>query len=183
MLPFLLVIIVFLELLGIIGALFIFTSILLSLFWGSPYMGIPRKTLKQILAFGELNKNDIFYDLGAGDARVIISAKEDFRAQKITGYEISPWPYLKGTIMIRMVGLQNTVIFDRKNIFNTNLSDATFVYLYLYTLFIKERVAPKLAEELKIGTKILSCSSQIDCTKYPMFELIKSDYIGKVHVY
>lgn len=180
---FLFVLILLCVLCALVAALLIFVSLLLSLLWGSPYIGIPRSTLKQILSFGGLAKDDTFYDLGAGDARVVISAQKDFAVTKVTGYEISPWPYLKGKAMIKIAGLKNIVHFERKNIFSTNLSDATFVYLYLYASFINEKIAPKLAQELKSGTKIVSCSSQIDLARYPMFELIKSDRIGNIHVY
>jgi hypothetical protein len=180
---FLLALIVILELIGICVMLFIFISLLVSLLWGSPYMGIQRRTLKQILSFGGISKDDIFYDLGAGDARVVIAAKKYFDVKKAVGYEISPWPFLKGSFLIRRAKLHNVVVFERRNIFNTNISDATFVYLYLYTSFINEKIAPKLVCELKIGTKILSCSSQIDLSKYPMFELMRSDYIGNIHIY
>ncbi len=183
MIIFLLVLVVLIEIAVIIATILIFGSLIASLFWGSPYMGIPRKILKQILLFGGLTQNDIFYDLGAGDGRVIISAKKNFNAQEVTGYEISPWPYFKGTLLIKMAGLQNAINFERKNIFSTNLSNATFIYLYLYTSFINEKIAPKLARELKAGARILSCSSQIDLVRYPMFELLKSDLFGNIHVY
>ena len=183
MIVFLFIFVLLIELGTIIVAMLIFGSLIASFFLGSPYMGIPKKILKQILSFGGLSSEDIFYDLGAGDARVIISAKRDFHAQKVTGYEISPWPYFKGTMMIKMAGLKNIIIFKRKNIFNTNLSDATFVYIYLYTSFINEKIAPKLAQELKPDTKILSCSSQIDLKRYPVFTLLKSDLIENIHVY
>jgi len=146
-------------------------------------MGIPKNIIKQILAFGKLSKDDVFYDLGAGDGRVVIAAKKYFEAQKVTGYEISPWPYVKGSVLVRKAGMGGAIRFERKNIFNTDLSDATFVYIYLYTSFINERIAPKLARELKTGARILSCSSQIDLTRYPMFELLRSDLIGNIHVY
>ena len=180
---FLFTLVLLFVLCALLAALLIFVSLILSMLWGSPYIGIPRGTLKQILSFGGFAKNDIFYDLGAGDARVIISAKKDFETVKVVGYEISPWPYLKGKIKIKMVGLKNIVHFERKNIFKANLSDATFVYIYLYTSFINEKIIPKLAQELKSGAKILSCSSQIDISRYQMFELVKSDLIGNIHVY
>lgn len=183
MVLFLFILIICIEIGATISVIIIYGSLITSLLWGSPYMGIPRNSLQEILSFGSLTKDDVFYDLGAGDARVIISAKETFGAKKVVGYEISPWPYFKGRKMIKSAELQKAVIFERKNIFSTDLSDATFIYLYLFTSFINEKVAPKLANELKQGAKILSCSSQIDLKRYPMFELLKSSLIGNIHVY
>lgn len=171
------------ALISVLAGLFIFSSLLLSLVWGSPYMGVQKNIIRQILAFGGLSKDDVFYDLGAGDARIVIVAKKYFDAQKVTGYEISPWPYIKGRAMIRGAALIDAVKFERKNIFGSDFSDATFVYMYLYTSFINEKIAPKLARELKAGTKILSCSSRIDLARYPMFEPLKTGLIGNIHVY
>ncbi len=144
---YLLIAVLVLETAMVLAGIFIFGSLLLSLSWGSPYMGIPRNNIRSILSFGGLAPEDIFYDLGAGDGRVIIAAKEEFTVKKAVGLELSPWPYVKARTTIYLRGLADSIQFERKNILYTNLAEATFVYLYLYTSFINEKVAPKLAQE------------------------------------
>lgn len=173
----------FLEIAVIVGGFILFGSLFVSLFLGSPYMGIPKKNIRNILGFGGLSSQDTMYDLGAGDGRIVIAAKKYFSVKKIVGVELSPWPYWKARIMLWWHHVGNSVILKRENILSIDASDATFVYMYLYTSFINEKLAPKLAQELKVGTKILSCSSQIDCARYPMFKLVKKDFIYPIHVY
>jgi len=83
--------------------------------------------------------------------------------------------------MIRQSGERNIRV-SRQNFFKANVSDATFIYLYLFPKPV-DRLASKFEREVEPGTKILSPSFPIDLKKHPAFSLKKEQKIGNVVVY
>ena len=78
-----LIIIVTLVLLTVIA---FFISGFTSIFYGAPYVPISKKLIKDLLIFGELSSQDIFYDLGSGDGRVLLSSVPPFNLNKTLRY-------------------------------------------------------------------------------------------------
>ena len=149
---------------------------------GAPFSPIKRKSIKSLLAWGGLSPDDIFYDLGCGDGRVLISAICDFRVQKAVGYEVAPWPYLETKFAVYLAGLRKDISIFRKDFFEANLSDASFVYTYLSSKLVNE-FAVRMTNEVKPGAKILCPSFPIDLANHPSFRLIKSEKAGKMTAY
>ena len=157
----------------------VFISGLISNFRGAPYVPMKKGLVRELLYFGELSPNDIFYDLGSGNGQFLISAIRDFNVQKAIGYEISPWPFLVSKW--KTGNLKNIVVL-RENFLKADLSEATFVYAYLFPKLI-DRLASKLEKELKPGTKVLCSSFPIDVSRYPHFLLKKEAKIGNINAY
>jgi hypothetical protein len=176
------VILILAEIFVVIGLIFIFVSGFTSHIHGAPYVPIRKKLLKELLTFGGLSESDIFYDLGSGDGRVLITAARDFRVRKAIGYEIAPWPYLKSIFLIKHLYLNNRVSVYRKNFFEGNLSDASFIYIYLFPKLV-DGLAFKIANECRPETKILCPSFPINIAKHPEFELLKNGKAGKITAY
>ena len=149
---------------------------------GAPYVPIRRELIKRLLAWGGLSPGDIIYDLGCGDARVLISAVKDFGAKRGIGYEISPWPYLKAGLMLRLAGLADKIQIFRQDFFETNLRDANLVYTYIFPKLL-DRLAFKMTEELRPGTKILCPSFPINLTRHGQFKLLKTEKFDKITAY
>ena len=172
-----LIIIVTLVLLTVIA---FFISGFTSIFYGAPYVPISKKLIKDLLIFGELSSQDIFYDLGSGDGRVLLSAVQYFNVKKAVGCEISPWPYLKSRILARNLGLR--ILVKRENILKTDLADATFVFMYLFPRLIDE-VVYRIEVRADSGTKILCPGFEINLNKHPGLKLIKSKKVDKIMAY
>ncbi len=149
---------------------------------GTPYVPIKRKYIRPILLWADLSANDIFYDLGCGDARVLISAVKDFGIKKATGFEVAPWSYLEARFVLGFSTTTNRIRIIRRNFFKANLSDASFIYAYLFPKPI-DRLAYKLEKELVIGSKILCPSFPIDLVRHPEFKLLKSAKFDKITAY
>lgn len=162
--------------------IFIFGSYLISSAAGAPYVPMYRNHIKKILNFGGLTKDDTFYDLGCGDGRVLICAARDFSVRKSFGFEISPWPYWKAKFSVVLKKLEDKIEISKEDIKNVNLANADFVYMYLFPKLVN-KLASKIGHEVRVGTKIVSASFQIDIKDHPAFELIKSEKIGKIMVY
>lgn len=163
------------------SSLFFLSSSLFSIMFGAPYIPIAEKFVYKILSFGGLSPNDILYDLGCGDGRVLISGISDFKVSRAVGYEISPWPYFKTLFLIKYKRLEKIKLF-RKNCLKADISQATFIYLYLLPTLV-DKVAYKIAKEGKPKTKILCVSFPIDINKHIEFKLLKSEKIENLAVF
>lgn len=172
-------ILIFSEILFLSLFIFIFVSHIFSDIFGSPYVPLRKKSIKDILNLLEIKENVILYDLGSGDGRILISAVENFKIKKAVGYEISPWPYLKSIFLIKIHGLEDKIKILRQNFFKANLAEADFIYLYLFPKLV-QNLREKFAKELKSGAKIISIS--FDINNYLDFNL-KLINSGKINNY
>jgi hypothetical protein len=177
-----LIILLVAEVVVFVILILIFISGFISHIHGAPYVPIRKKLTKALLAFGELSQSDIFYDLGSGDGRVLITAARDFRVKKAIGYEIALWPYLKSNFLTKRLHLNNRVHIYRKDFFEGNLSTASFIYMYLFPK-LADKLAFKIANECQPGTKVLCPSFPIDTTRHQEFRLLRNGKIGKITTY
>ncbi|MGI5898125.1 MAG: methyltransferase domain-containing protein [Candidatus Dojkabacteria bacterium] len=98
-----------------------------------PVIGTSEKILNEILEIMDLQKSDVFYDLGSGDGRMVLRAYEEAKCRCI-GYDISPISILiSRTKRILKFPRTNDISFELEDIFSVNLSDSTKIYCYLNT--------------------------------------------------
>jgi hypothetical protein len=152
-----------------------------SLIFGAPYIPLSQKFIQRILLFGSLSSNDIFYDLGCGDSRILISGLSDFNVSKVVGYEMAPWPYFKSLFLIKYNKIKNIELF-RKNCLKADISQATFIYLYLFPKLV-EKIAYKIVKEGTPKTKILCVEFPIEMNQHNEFQLLKSEKIDNLTAY
>ena len=117
---FLLILLVF-ETTFFLLAVFILVSGFISSIKGASYVPLPKKPIKRILEFAEINDSADFYDLGCGDGRVLIEAVRTFGIRSAVGYEISPWPYLKAKFLVRRLGFEDKIKILRQDFFKADL--------------------------------------------------------------
>jgi len=183
-LNFLIVLLMFIFLLYfvfLISLLFFYLSGLISLIFGAPYIPLSKKLILKILSFGGLSSNDIFYDLGCGDGRILMSGLSDFNVLKAVGYEIAPWPYFKTLFLIKYKKIERIKLF-RRNSLKANINQATFIYLYLFPKLV-DKIASKIKKECTPKTKILCVEFPIDINQHLEFQLLKSEKIHNLTVY
>lgn len=141
--------------------LFIEVCIIIFVVWiawsgifGAPWLPTPKKRVRSMLKFAEVNSSDILYDLGSGDGRIIIMAGKEFGATAI-GIEVDPLRLLWSRLSIRRHKLGQKVRAIRANFFNVSVEDATVVTLY-QGHEINKKIRDKLASELKKGARVVS---------------------------
>jgi len=161
--------------------LFFLLSELISIIFGTPYVPLSKKFILKILSFGGLSPNDVFYDLGCGDGRILLSGLSNFNVSKAVGYEIAPWPYFKTLFLIKYNQLKKIELF-RTNCLRANVSQATFIYIYLFPNLV-DKIAYKIAKEGICKTKILCVSFPIDTNRHIEFQLLKSMKLENLTVY
>jgi SAM-dependent methyltransferase len=118
------------------------------------YVPTSAEVVEAMLKLANVTKDDIVYDLGCGDGRIVVAAARAFGA-KATGVDIDPQRIAEANANAKTAGVEGRVKFILGDLFEQDIHDATVVTLYLLnTLNLKLR--PKLWKELKPGTRIVS---------------------------
>lgn len=117
------------------------------------FVPTPPEVVEAMLKVAKVSKNDVVYDLGCGDGRIVIAAAK--LGARGTGIDIDPQRIKEATENAKNEGVTDRVTFKNEDLFAANISDATVVTLYLLpSLNVKLR--PKLMKELRPGTRIVS---------------------------
>ncbi len=119
-----------------------------------PYVPTPNEVVLKMLELAEVNSEDVLYDLGSGDGRIVIAAAAQYGARGV-GIEINPDLVEQSQQNARAAGVDDRVDFFQQDLFETNLQAATVVTLYLLPE-VNLRLRPKLFQELEPGTRIVS---------------------------
>ncbi len=120
---------------------------------GAPYVPTPWPVVRAMLELARVGETDFVLDLGSGDGRMVIEAARS-RGARGLGVEIDPDLVLSSNDEARQLGLSPRVAFERRDLFETDLSPATVVTLYLLPRLLME-LQPRLAR-LRPGTRIVS---------------------------
>jgi precorrin-6B methylase 2 len=121
-----------------------------------PYVPTPPEVVTAMLKLAEVKNTDVVYDLGCGDGRIVVAAARDYGARGV-GVDIDPARIQEAQTNAQKAGVADRVQFRQQDLFQTNLSEATVVTLYLLPN-INLRLRPKLWRELKPGTRVVSHS-------------------------
>ncbi len=132
---------------------FYLISLLISTFYGAPFVPTDKKKIKSILEKARLTKNSYFYELGCGDGRIVNFAVKYYQVKGI-GIEINPF----FIVVLRFKSWftkKDNPQYLFKNFFNVNLQKADYIYCFLLPkqLFLLRK---KFERELKKGTIIIS---------------------------
>ena len=120
----------------------------------APYVPTAQSVVTKMLEVAGVSSDDVVYDLGSGDGRIPITAAKEFGARAV-GIEIDSALVAKARAKARAAGVADKVTFRRQDFFNTDLSDATVVALYLWPE-INVKLRPKLLRDLDPGDRIVS---------------------------
>lgn len=119
-----------------------------------PYVPTPDEVVLKMLRIAGVIKDDVVYDLGSGDGRLVITAAKQFGARGV-GVEINPQLIQESNRKASSAGVSDRVKFIEQDLFQADLSEATVVTLYLLPE-VNLKLRPKLLRELKPGTRLVS---------------------------
>jgi SAM-dependent methyltransferase len=122
-----------------------------------PYVVTPMEIVERMLRMGEVGKGDYVIDLGSGDGRIVIEAAK--RGARGTGVDLDPDLVALANENARRAGVDRKARFIVQDIFDTDLSQATVVTMYLLPEF-NRKLLPRLLK-LKPGTRIVSHDGEI----------------------
>ena len=120
------------------------------------YVPTPPEVVDAMLKLAGVKAGDVVYDLGCGDGRIVITAVQKYGARGV-GIDIDPQRIKEATANAQKAGVADRVKFMQADLFETNISEATVVTLYLLPS-LNLKLQPKLMRELKPGTRIVSHS-------------------------
>jgi SAM-dependent methyltransferase len=120
------------------------------------YVPTPPAVVEGMLKLAKVTKNDVVYDLGCGDGRIVIAAAKDFGAEGV-GIDIDPERIKEAKQNAAAAGVDGKVQFLQADLFTSDISKASVVTLYLLPS-LNVKLMPKLKKELKPGTRIVSHS-------------------------
>ncbi len=118
------------------------------------FIATPEGVSLEMLRVAAVTAQDVVFDLGSGDGRVVVAAARDFGARGV-GVEIDPELVKTSRDAARAAGVDARVTFLWQDLFVTDLHEATVVTLYLRD-DVNLRLRPKLLAELAPGTRVVS---------------------------
>lgn len=142
------------------------------------FIGTPHDVVERMLELAQIQKEDLVYDLGCGDGRVVVAAAKEYGC-RATGYDIDPQRVKEARALVKKEGVSHLVTIEQKDLFSLDLSEADVVALYLDPI-LNERLIPQL-KQLKPGARIVSHSFGIGSIEPDKAVTITSKEDGKEH--
>ena len=120
----------------------------------APYVSTPQPAVDAMLRMAAVRPDDVLYDLGCGDGRIVISAARDYGARGV-GIDLDPRRIEDANAAARRAGVSGRVRFLVQDLFRTDFSEATVLALYLFPE-LNAKLLPKIRAELRPGARVVS---------------------------
>lgn len=118
------------------------------------YEPTPQHVVTEMLELARVGANDVVYDLGCGDGRIVITAVKAYGARGVC-VDIDPERIRESRANAEQAGVAQRIRFLTQDLFATDIRDATVVTLFLWpSLNLKLR--PTLWRDLAPGTRVVS---------------------------
>jgi predicted RNA methylase len=130
----------------------------------------------EMLTMAEVGPDDLVYDLGCGDGRIIITAARRYGARAV-GVELDPLRFLWCQMLITVLGLRGRVRIVYGDFFKQDLSPASVVSCYLLSVTNK-KLEVKFKSELKPNTRVVS-----NYFIFPGLKLVSENEEEKLYLY
>jgi hypothetical protein len=150
--------------------------ILIPAFYGLPPVPTKPGRIRKALKLANLQADEVLYDLGAGDGRVLLIAARDFGA-KAVGIEVGPIQCALIWLRVVASGFGSKIQVRWANFYQADLHNADVVFVYATSKEVT-RLAPHLEKQLKRGARVVSISAD-----FPEWEPLTLDERELIFVY
>ena len=120
------------------------------------FVPTPTEVVDAMLKLANVTGKDVVYDLGCGNGIIVATAASKFGARAV-GIDIDPQRIKESNETVQKMNVTDKVKILNEDLFQTDISQATVVTLYLLPS-LNQKLIPKLNKELKPGTRIVSQS-------------------------
>ena len=120
----------------------------------APYVPTPQDVVERMLLLAEVTKDDVVYDLGCGDGRIVITAAQRYGARGV-GVDIDPRRIEESIANATAAGVERLVEFRLQDAMTVDVSPATVVTLYLLSSS-NAKLRPMLSRQLRPGARIVA---------------------------
>ena len=134
-----------------------------------PFVPSPMLVVERMLQLAEVRKDDILYDLGSGDGRIVIEAAKKFGVRGI-GVDLNPTLVEQARRKAAEERVSHLVEFRAADGLTVDISQATVVTLYMFKWF-NNQMRPKL-QRLKPGSRVVAHDFDIDDWKPTKIEYV-----------
>ena len=121
----------------------------------APFVPSRYEVVKRMLKVAHVGSDDVVFDLGCGDGRILIMAVNDFGAKKAIGYEMRKDLYQRTLNEVIKQDLTDKISVINGDLLEADLTKATVITLYLTTSG-NECLRPKMENEIQNKTHIVS---------------------------
>jgi tRNA G37 N-methylase Trm5 len=118
------------------------------------YVPTPQNVVEAMLEMAQVTAADVVYDLGSGDGRIPITAAQKYGARGV-GIEVEPRLISIASENAAKAGVADRVWFLHQDLFETDISPATVVTLYLLPR-LNQQLMPRLRATLRPGARVVS---------------------------
>lgn len=142
-----------------------------------PFVPTPYPVVEKMLHLASVKVDEVVYDLGAGDGRIVFTAANKFSAKGVA-VELDPWR--SGLIREKVIrqGLKEQIEVRQEDLFQTSLKGADVVTLYLLPE-ANRLLSKKLLQELTSGARVVAHDYPIPGWRPKEVLHVKCD--GKIH--
>jgi protein-L-isoaspartate O-methyltransferase len=145
----------------------------------APFVATPTSVVDEMLELAQVGPGDFVIDLGSGDGRLVITAVAKYRARGGFGVDIDPALVKLANDNAKKAGVADRVQFIERDLFKTDVREATVVTVYLLPAAMG-KVERKLRAELKSGTRVVA--NDYPFPTWPPLRAIQVDTLDKVAV-
>lgn len=143
--------------------LIILIVLVISVIWtnsrGAPWVPTPISMVHEMLSMAEVGPNDLVYDRGCRDGRIIVTAARRYGA-KVVGIELDPLRFLWCQMLITVLGVRDRVRIVYGDFYKQELGSASVVTCYLLRATNK-KLEGKFKAELNPATRVVSNGAQL----------------------
>ncbi|KKU80174.1 MAG: hypothetical protein UY05_C0012G0012 [Candidatus Peregrinibacteria bacterium GW2011_GWA2_47_7] len=156
-------------------------TVLLHIVFQIPYVPSRNRVVNRMIRIADLKKDDVVFDLGCGDGRLLIAAEKQKGVKAAEGFEIAPLVYLLAQFRKWLAHSRMKIHF--KNLFDVRLRRANVIFCYLLPGAMK-RLSKKFRKECEKGTRIVSHTFRIpDMEPIKIFKKNKRRNLPTVYLY
>ncbi len=119
-----------------------------------PFVTTPMPAVERMLTLAGAGPDDVVYDLGSGDGRIVIEAASRFGCRAV-GLEIDPTLVRISRLNARKAGVAERTRFLEADLFDADYSEATIVTLFLRD-DVNMRLQPRLWKQLRPGARVVT---------------------------
>lgn len=118
------------------------------------FIPTPVDAIVAMLKLANLSPSDVVYDLGCGDGRLLIRAAVDYGVRGV-GVDVDAALLQQAQVRAEQEGVGDRLTFQQENLFETDLRNATVVFIYLLP-HLNLRLRSRLQAQLQPGSRIVT---------------------------
>jgi predicted RNA methylase len=116
------------------------------------YVATPHDVVERMLRLADIKKEDVVYDLGCGDGRIVVAAAKRYGCHGI-GFDIDDDRVKESRDNVKKAGVEKLVEIKQEDIFTVDLSKATVITSYLLPS-MNIKLIPQF-DKMKDGSRIV----------------------------